>query len=81
MDWIEKAENHKYRICISKNHCQMMRGIKDVGCVSTRIFRNTTLMLNLPSNGLVSFITEQDELVVVPWMMIVYIIPETNSTK
>lgn len=78
-NWIEKAESYKYRVYISTNQCQTLREVKDVGFVPTKIFRNVTLMLNLPASGLASFLTEQDELVIVPWMMIVYIIPEKTE--
>lgn len=76
---LKKTLDKKYDIRISKygsENCVGTRTIKEMSIVPTKEFKNVTLWNLEPSFcGLVHFITENDELVVVPWAMIVSIIP------
>ena len=79
---VKKTLDKKYDIRISKygsENCIGTRTIKEMSLVPTKEFKNVTL-LNLESSycGLVHFITENDELVVVPWAMIVSIMPSVR---
>ena len=79
---VKKTLDKKYDIRISKygsENCIGTRTIKEMSLAPTKEFKNVTLW-NLESSrcGLVHFITENDELVVVPWAMIVSIMPSVR---
>ena len=76
----EKFESLKYSIRIS-SPVDLVRRHQDFVTIPTRLFRNATLIYQPPSGDLLYFFTENNELVVVPWAMVVHVIPEKSNRE
>ena len=80
---IEKIIQEKYNICIlteySYENCRNALIPSRIDDISTKIYRNVELInINGLGTGQVHFISEKGEYILVPWSMVVWMLPAKN---
>lgn len=82
---IEKFICKKYNICIltkySYENCKDILYPKKIDNIPTKIYKNVELLnINGLGTGQVHFLSEKGEYILVPWSMIVWMLPAEDSS-